>query len=211
MYSSSQHFQLVYFCPFATFSKARHAVIYSVGSLDVLQTYEACRSLRSWASKNVVRTCSSCTSMIRFRCLDKYVSTKFLADLDLLSDALALQMASALRGAQPPPFEKHGQRSQHIGFLTVHRLFCFESCLHYEIAGGFGGGAQPPPICKTWTRIRTHISSCTPLMDVCCSVFCDVVNVFDLRDNCHLQYAYSSKDIGICNCLGFFTRSKCCH
>ena len=40
-------------------------------------------------------------------------------------------------------------------------------------SGGLGG-AQPPPICKTWTRIRTHISSCTPLMDVCCSVFCDV-------------------------------------
>ena len=121
-----------------------------------------------------MRTCSSCTSMIRFRCLDKYVSTKFLADLDLLSDALALQMARGLRGAHPPPFEKHGQRSEHIGFLTGHRLFCFESCLHYETAGGLGG-AQPHPICKTWTRIRTHISSCTPPMDACCSVFCDVV------------------------------------
>ena len=97
-----------------------------------------------------------------------------LADLDLLSDALALQMARGLRGAQPSPFEKHGQRSEHIGFLTVHRLFCFEACLHYETAGGLGG-VQPPPICKTWTRIRTHISSCTPLMDVCCSVFCDAV------------------------------------
>ena len=42
MYSSSQHFQLVYFCRFATFSKARHAVLYSVGSIDVLQTYKAC-------------------------------------------------------------------------------------------------------------------------------------------------------------------------
>ena len=125
MYSSSQHFQLVYFCRFATFSKARQTVIYSVS------------------------------------------------------------------GAQPPPqFEKHGQRSEHTGFLTVHRLFCFASCLHYEIAGGVGGGRSPPPICKTWTRIRTHISSCTPLMDVCSSVFCDV---FDLRDNCYLQYAYSSK------------------
>ena len=82
-------------------------------------------------------------------------------------------MAGWLRGAQPPPFEKHGQRSEHTGFLTVHSLFCFASCLPYEIAGGLGG-AQPPPICKTWTRIRTHISSCTPLMDVCCSVFCDV-------------------------------------
>ena len=78
-----------------------------------------------------------------------------------------------LRGGQPPPFQKHGQRSEHTGFLTVHRLFCFASCLHYEVAGRFAG-AQPPPICKTWTRIRTHISSCTPLMDVCCSVFCDV-------------------------------------
>ena len=146
---------------------------YSVGSRDVLQAYKACRSLRSWASKNLVRTCSSCTSMIRFRCLDKYVNTKFLADLDLLINALALQMAGGLWGAQPPPSEKHGQTSEHTGFLTVHNLFCFASCLHYEIAGGLGG-AQPPAICKTWTRIRTHISSCTPLMDVCCSVFCDV-------------------------------------
>ena len=56
----------------------------------------------SVASKNVVRTCSSCTSMIRFRRLDKYVNTKFLADLDLLSNALALQMAGGLRGRSPP-------------------------------------------------------------------------------------------------------------
>ena len=192
MYSSSQHFQLVYLWPVATFSKARHAVIYSVGSLDVLQTYKACRSLRSWASKNVVRTCSSCTSMIRFRCLDKYVSTKFLADLDLLSDALALQMARGLRGAQPPPVEKHGQRSEHIDFLTVHRLFCFESCLHYEIAGGLGG-AQTPPICKNMdedqnTYIFLHPSDGCVLQCVlrCC-------DVFDLQENCHLQYVYSSK------------------
>ena len=84
-----------------------------------------------------------------------------------------------MRGAQlPPPCEKHGQRSEHTGFLTVPSLFCSASCLHYEIAGGLGG-AQPPPIRKTWTRIRTHISSCTPLMDVCCSVFCDVAMCLD--------------------------------
>ena len=82
------------------------------------------------------------------------------------------------RSSPPPPFEKHGQRSEHTGFLTVHSLFCFASCLHYEIAGGFGG-AQPPPICRTWTKIRTHISSCTPLMDACCSVFCDVAMCLD--------------------------------
>ena len=46
--------------------------------------------------------------------------------------------------------------------------------LALQNSGGVGGGRSPPPICKTWTRIRTHISSCTPLMDVCCSVFCDV-------------------------------------
>ena len=48
-------------------------------------------------------------------------------------------------GAVPPQFEKHGQRSEHTGFLTVHKLFCFASCLHYEIAGGVGGGQPPPP------------------------------------------------------------------
>ena len=175
MYTSSQHFQLVYFCRFATFSKARHAVMYSV------------------ASKNVVRTCSSCTSMMKFRCLDKYVNTKFLADVDLLSNALALQMAGGLRGrSPPPPFEKHGQRSEHNGFWTVHRLFCFARCLHHEIAGGLGG-PQPPPNSQNVdedqnTYIFLHPSDGCVLQCVlrCC-------DVFDVRDNCYLQYVYSSK------------------
>ena len=143
MHASSQHFQLVYFCRFATFSKARHAVLYSV------------------ASKNVVRACSSCTSMIRFRRLDKYVNTKFLADLDLLSNALELQMAGGLRGRRPPPFEKHGQRSEHTGFLTVHRLFCFARCLHHEIAGGLGG--RSPPQFAKHGRGSEHIYLLAPL------------------------------------------------
>ena len=161
MHSSSQHFQLVYFCRFATFSKARHAVIYSVGSLDVLQTYKACRSLRSWASQNVVRTCNSCTRLIRFRCLDKYVNTKFLADLDLLSNALALQMAGGVRGAQlPPPFEKHGQRSEHTGFLTGLVLFCIVFAL--RTSGGVGGGRSPPQFAKHG-RGSEHIYLLAPL------------------------------------------------
>ena len=140
-----------------------------------------------------MRTCSSCTSMIKFRCLDKYVNTKFLADLDLLSNALALQMAGGLRGAQPPPpFEKHGQRSEHTGFLTVHRLFCLASCWHYEIAGGFGGGRSPPNLQNMDedhnTYIFLHPSDGCVLQCVlrCC-------DVFDLPDNCDLQYACSSK------------------
>ena len=92
---------------------------------------------------------------------DKYVNTKFLADLDLLSNALALQMAGGLRGAQPPPFEKHGQRSEHTGFLTVHRLFCFASCLHYEIAGGLGG--RSPPQFAKHGRGSEHIYLLAPL------------------------------------------------
>ena len=40
-------------------------------------------------------------------------------------------------------------------------------------SGGVGGGAAPPNL-QNMTRIRTHISSCTPLMDVCCRVSCDV-------------------------------------
>ena len=124
-----------------------------------------------------MRTCNSCTSLILFRCLDKYVNTKFLADLDLLSNALALQMAGGgVRGQLPPPFEKHGQRSEHTGFLTGLVLLCIVLALRNS--GGVGG-AQPLSICKTWTRIRTHISSCTPLMDVCCSVFCDVAMCLD--------------------------------
>ena len=174
MYASSQHFQLVYCCRFAIFSKARHALMCSV------------------ASKNVVRTCSSCTSMIRFRCLHKYVNTKFLADLDVLSNALALQMAGGLRGRSPPPFEKHGQRSEHTGFLTVHRLFCFAqgACITKK-RGGWGG--RGPPNLQNMdedqnTYILLHPSDGCVLQSVlrCC-------DVFDLRDNCYLQYAYPSK------------------
>ena len=66
----------------------------------------------SVASKNVVRTCSSCKSMIRFPYLDKYVNTKFLANLDLLSNALALQMAGGLRGRSPPPHLKSMDKDQ---------------------------------------------------------------------------------------------------
>ena len=192
MHSSTQHFQLVYFRRFATFSKARHAVIYSVGSLDVLQTYKACRSLRSWASTNVVRTCNSCTSLIRFRCLDKYVNTEFLADLDLLSNALALQMAGGVRGAQlpPPQFEKHGQRSEHTGFLTGLVLFCIVLALRNS--GGVGGGAARPNLQNMDedqnTYIFLHPSDGCVLQCVlrCC-------HVLGLRDNYYLQYAYSSK------------------
>ena len=51
--------------------------------------------------KAVVRTCSSCTSMIRFRRLHKYVNTKLLAHLDLLSN-LPYKIAGGLGEAQPP-------------------------------------------------------------------------------------------------------------
>ena len=137
------------------------------------------------------RTCSSCTSMIRFRCLDKYVNTKLLVHMDLLSNALALQMAGELRGAQPPPpFDKHGQRSEHTTFLTVHRSFCFASCLLPEIAGGWGGN---PPHLQNMdedqnTYIFLHPSDGCVLQCVlrCCGVFA-------LRDNCYLQYAYFSR------------------
>ena len=70
-------------------------------------------------------------------------------------------------GAQPPPqFEKHGQRSEHTGFLTVHRLFCFASCLHYEIAGGGGGGwggRSPPPQFAKHGRRSEHTYLLAPL------------------------------------------------
>ena len=54
--------------------------------------------------------------------MDKYVNTKLLAHLDLLSNALALQNDGGWRG-RSAPFEKHGQRSDHTSFLTVDRLF----------------------------------------------------------------------------------------
>ena len=95
-------------------------------------------------------------------------------------------------GRAVPPFEKQGQRSEHHGFLTVHKLFCFASCLHYEIAVGLGGRAGPPNLQNmdedqnTYTFL--HPSDGCVLQ--CVLRFCDV---FDLRDNCYLQYAYSSK------------------
>ena len=108
-----------------------------------------------------------------------------------VENALALQMARGLRGAQPPPFEKHGQRSEHTGFLTVHSLFCFASCLHYEITGGLGGHSRPQ--FAKHGRGSEHIYLLAP-SDGCvlqCVLRC--CDVFDLRDNCYLQYAYSSK------------------
>ena len=94
-------------------------------------------------------------------------------------------------GGAAPPFEKHGQRSEHTGFLTVHRLCCFASCLHYEIAGGLGR-RSPPNLLNMEedqnTYILLHPSDGCVLQCVLRS--CDV---FDLRDKCYLQYVYSSK------------------
>ena len=93
----------------------------------------------------------------------------------------------------PPPFEKHGQRSAHTGFLTVHRLFCFASCLHYENSGGVGGGRSPPPLLQNMDEVQNTYIFLHP-SDGCvlqCVLRC--CDVFDLRGNCYLQYAYSSK------------------
>ena len=84
------------------FSKARHTAIYGVGSLDdrstsgVQKHVEACEDGRQ---KTVVRTYSSCTSMRRILFLDEYVNTK--------------------------SFEKHGQRSEHTGFLQPLNMLLF--------------------------------------------------------------------------------------
>ena len=104
------------------------------------------------------------------------MSTRNFLQTWIVEQRTCITNGGGVAGGAAPLFEKHGQRSEHTGFLTVHRLFCLASRLHYEIAGGLGGRSLP--ICKTWTKIRTHISSCTPLMDVCCSVFCDVAMCF---------------------------------
>ena len=121
--------------------------------------------------------------MIRFRCLDNYVNTKLLAHLDLLSNAIALQNGGGVGGAQRPPFEKHGQRSEHTSFLTVDRLFFFAIVLALRNSGGWG--VQPPPICKTWMKIATRISSCTPLMNLYCNVFC-VCLLYEIAVICNM-------------------------
>ena len=77
--------------------------MYGVGSLDDRSTPNIQRHVgacEAGLQKLVVRTCSSCTSMIIFLCLDKYVKRKLLAHLDLLSNALALQNAGG--GGSPP-------------------------------------------------------------------------------------------------------------
>ena len=81
--------------------------------------------------------------MIRFRCFETYVNTKLLAQLDLLSNALASQNGGGWGGRRPPPFEKHGQRSEHTSFLQRLIVSFVASCLHYEIAGGLGGRSPP--------------------------------------------------------------------
>ena len=162
--TQAQHFQLVYFCRFATFSKARHAVIYSVGSLDVLQTNKACRSLRSWASKNGSE------------------NMQFLYKYDKMS--------------------LFGQICQHKASCTpgfVEQRTCIT-----RWRGGLGG-AQPAPVCKTWTRIRTHISSCTPLMDLYCNVVCDVAMclLYKIAVLCSMLTLPRAANIGICSFPGF--------
>ena len=93
-------------------------------------------------------------------------------------------------GAAPPPFEKHGQRSEHTGFLTGLVLFCIVFALRNS--GGVGGGAAPPNLQNMDedqnTYIFLHPSDGCVLQCVlrCC-------HVLGLRDNCYLQYAYSSK------------------
>ena len=162
MYSSSQHFQLVYFCRFATFSKDRHAVMYSVGSLDVSQTYKACRSLRSWASKNGSENMQFLYKYDKISLFGQICQHEASCTPGLVEQRTCITNGEArgLRGAQPPAFEKHGQRSEHTSFLTVHSLFCFASCLHYEIRGG--GGRQPPPSAKHG-RGSEHIYLLAPL------------------------------------------------
>ena len=175
MYSTSQHFQLVYFSRFATFSKARHAVIYGVGSLDDRSTPSVQKHVgtcEAGLQKTVVRTYNSCTSMIRLLCLDKYVNTKLLA---------CVYKVARGWGGRSPRHLKSTDKHQNTPASCNRRIFFF-FCI-------VGGGAQPPPICKTWTTFRTRMSSCIPLMDLYCNVFCDM---FALRDNCDLQYTYSS-------------------
>ena len=127
MYSTSQHFQLVYFCRFATFSKARHAAIYGVSNLDdrntpnVQKHVGACEAV---LQKTVVRTCSSCTSMIRIlfgqirqhkaSCTPGFVEQR----------TCITKWRGGWGGAQPPPFEKHKRRSEQTSFLhTLNKLF----------------------------------------------------------------------------------------
>ena len=63
-------------------------------------------------------------------------------------------------GAAPPPFEKHGQRSEHTGFLTGFVLFCIVLALGNS--GEVGGGAAPPQFAKHG-RGSEHIYLLAPL------------------------------------------------
>ena len=52
-------------------------------------------------------------------------------------------MAGVGGGRRTPPFEKHGQRSEHTSFLQLLIVSFVASYLHYEIAGGGVGGRSP--------------------------------------------------------------------
>ena len=112
MYSTSQQFQLLYICRFATFSKARHAVIYGVGSPDdrstpkVQQHVGACEA---GLQKTVVKTCSSCNKISLF---GQIINIKLLAHLDLLSNRLALQNGGGVRGGRSHPHLKSMDKDQ---------------------------------------------------------------------------------------------------
>ena len=50
-------------------------------------------------------------------------------------------------GGQPPPFEKHGQGSEHTGFLQPLNTLLFLFCIVLAVrnSGGGWGGRSPPP------------------------------------------------------------------
>ena len=165
MYATSQHFQLVYFSSFAIFQSSTYCY-YGVGSLDdrSIQAYKSMYiSLRSWASKNGGEN-------IQF--LYKYDTISLFGQIcQRKAPCTPVRNGAGLLGAQPPPFEKHGQGSEHTGFLQPLNIYIyisiymyrvvFASCLQYEIAGGWGG-RSPPPFVRHGRRSE-HVYLLAPL------------------------------------------------
>ena len=108
MYSTAQNFQLVYFCRFATFSKARDAVIYGVGSLDDRSTPNV---PRSWASKSGGQNMQFVYKFDKISLLGQVCQHAASCTPGFVEQRVHYKMAGGLGGAQRPlrPFEKHSR------------------------------------------------------------------------------------------------------
>ena len=131
---------------------------------------EACRSLRSWASKSGGENMQFLYKYEKISLFGQIRQQEASCTPGFVEQRTCMTKWRESWGGQPPLFEKHGQGSEHTSFLTVDRLFFAIVLALQNCAPPPSPPPPPPPGCKTRMKIRTHMSSCTPLMDLYCNV-----------------------------------------